>query len=144
MTDAQNYLRKYLESKNLINRLLDDIEQRTTTINAVCKPFQDADTQRTTGGNSAEDRLVQLIDFKTKKYTAIQLNIIICIQVEHSISRMPDDIYRTILYSKYIQGKSFRAIKNETGLYCMKVYRMHGEALGIYERSLKWKSTNHS
>lgn len=136
MNDTITHLRRYIESKRLIQSLLDDIEQRTTTINAVCKPLSDVDVQRTAAGNSTENRLVSLIDMKSKKYLAIQLNIIICIQVEHSISRMPDGMHRTILYEHYIRGKSFRTISEETGLYCMKICRLHGEALEIYERSL--------
>lgn len=132
MDDPKSYLQKYIESKKLIARLLDDIEQRTTSINSVCKPLSNIDVQRTAAGNSAENRLVSLIDMKSKKYLAIQLNIIICIQVEHSISRMPDGIHRTILYEHYIRGKSFRTISDETGLYCMKICRLHREALDEY------------
>lgn len=130
--DPKQHLSRYLISQNLIRRLLDDIEQRVTIINAVCKPLRSADIQRAAGGNSAEDRLVSLVDFKAKKYMAIYLNAIICIQVERSIYAMPPGIHRTILYERYVHGKSFHAISRETGLYCMKIIRLHGEALNIY------------
>lgn len=132
MNDTISYLRKYIESKRLIQSLLDDIEQRTTTINAVCKPLSNMDVQRSGDGNSGENRMVQFIDMKSKKYLAIKINTIICIQVEHSILRMPDRIHRTILYEHYIRGKSFRTISEETGLYCMKICRLHREALDQY------------
>lgn len=137
MPDPKTYLRKYLESKKLIARLLDDIEQRTTSINSVCKPLSNMDVQRSGDGNSGENRMVQFIDMKSKKYLAIKINTIICIQVEHSISRMPCGIHRTILYNRYILGESFIMIAENSKTNYMKIYRLHREALRIYEGGLE-------
>lgn len=124
-------LRRYTQEKMSIQIIKEDIEQLESLMtNIAAKPISD---EPRSGAAAPDDRLVnilQQLEDKRDKYIKALDNLIMWHgTIERHIDKVKDTRYRNILKSKYILGKTFETIANETGYDIRHCQRLHGEAL---------------
>lgn len=130
---AKQELREYRDNIKYIEEKQNDAEELRTTIEKVTPnlsgmPSGKGDNLDKAPLEEGLDRIKEIEKDCNKKLQELLLKKFI---VENKIDKL-EQPYKSILYLRYIRGKTLNKISDEMGYSYVHICRMHGDALKFY------------
>lgn len=118
--EAKAYLMQYRQAAARLHAISDHIAE----LRAVCEQLRTEDGHRI----ALDKAVAELVDAGEKAAAEItQLCRVEC-EISCTIDRVPEP-YRTLLYQRYINGKTFEQIAVDMHYSWRQIVRLHGQAL---------------
>lgn len=137
---AKTYLRRYralVAQQESLQRSIDAAFERATSCTAKIKPVnvQSSGSQDRMGEDIARaiDETVSLREAKSRVDAA-------CAEVLTAIQAVPDEMQRTVLMLRYVEGLDWISISERIGYEISNTYILHGRALWSVR---KWMEGKH-
>ena len=120
MMTAKEYLQQYTQAMRRTHAISDHIAE----LRAVCEQLRTEDGHRV----ALDAAVAELVDTERKVSAEVAQLCRIETEVSCTIGRMPEP-YRTLLYERYINGKTWEQIAVDMNYSYRGVTKMHGRAL---------------
>lgn len=125
---AKEYLQQYRQAVNRVAAAQDHLDE-LREIAARITPHYGTSS----GGQAAGDRLgeavARIVDAEARVDAEIELLIATEREIEHTINSVEDSTLRTLLYERYINGKTWEQIAVILNYSWRQTVRLHGIAL---------------
>lgn len=132
---AKQYLRQVRKAQLQIQRLTEEIEERRTAILSTSAPIL-GDRVQTSPSDHFAAAMAKLIDIDMKRAEEVLDYEILKDRISEQVRTIEPELYRTVLYKRYINAKSLQQIAAEEGYSYDWICHVHGDALLAFAR--KW------
>lgn len=132
---AKEYLNQIREKDTAINRMIRQKENLEGMLYTIGSPGTGERVQSSKSGSSRYEELLAKISEKENEINntiddLVDLKLKLCGQ----INELPDEVYITILYERYIKLKSWHQIADSMEYSVKYLFRVHGAALNEFYR----------
>lgn len=130
---AKQYLRQVRKAQLQIQRLTEEIEERRTAITSTAAPIL-GDRVQTSPSDHFAAAMAQLMDLDMHRAEEMLDYLILKDRISEQVRSIEPEIHQTVLYKRYISGKSLREIAAEECYSYDRICHIHGEALLIFSK----------
>jgi DNA-directed RNA polymerase specialized sigma subunit len=117
---AKEYLMQYRDAMRRTQAISDHL----TELRAVCEQLRTEDGRRV----ALDAAVAELVDTEAKTTAAIERLTALETEIIGAISHMPDP-YQTLLYERYINGKTWEQVAVQMNYSYRHTTKLHGAAL---------------
>ena len=135
---AKTFLKRYramMQRRESLQRSIDEAYDRATSCTQKLKAVT------VSGGNAAYDRMAE--DVAKAADSTQQLKAVLrqidkeLAQILKAIDAVPDEMQKTVLTLRYIEGLDWLKIAERTGYEVVSIYKYHGRGLWNVEKWIK-------
>ena len=125
-------LKQYRFKVLQVDRTLEEYQMFKTRAEKMTSIISEVSAHTNKVSNKVGDNAVIMADLEVKYKTAWQEAELERLALTDKIKNV-DEPYRTILFMRYVQGKTFENIADAIGYSYKQILRLHGQALNLFD-----------
>lgn len=133
MTTKQ-YLNQIDRANKTINNKLSEVYQLKQIVCSISVSVSDDRVQSSGSKDKLGDAVSKIIDLENEINTIIDGFMDKKQKIVNQIENIEDNMQYQVLFSRYIEGKTFESIAEETNYSVRQILRIHGNALVEFEK----------